>query len=885
METETVTGYVDHIIYRNAENGYTVLVLVVNEEELTCVGTFSDIAEGENIEAHGEYTEHATYGRQFKVVSFEEKEPEDEMAIERYLGSGAIHGIGLALAARIVRRFKKDTFRIIEEEPERLAEVKGISQRKAMEIADQVNAKRDLREAMIFLQQYGINMNLAVKIYNKYGGEIYSVLKENPYRMADDIDGVGFKTADEIAARVGIKTDSDFRIKSGIQYVLQQAAMDGHTYLPMEELTRRAVYLLGVESSQVEAHYMNLAMDRKIVMQLKDDITQIYANTFYYMEANTAAMLKQLDVTYDVPDIEIEAAIRNIEKKTEMELDEHQAEAVKEAVRNGLLVITGGPGTGKTTTINTIIKYFELEGMDIFLAAPTGRAAKRMSETTGYEARTIHRMLELNGGMDTGSTAGFERNERNPLETDVIIIDEMSMVDISLMYSLLKQLDVTYDVPDIEIEAAIRNIEKKTEMELDEHQAEAVKEAVRNGLLVITGGPGTGKTTTINTIIKYFELEGMDIFLAAPTGRAAKRMSETTGYEARTIHRMLELNGGMDTGSTAGFERNERNPLETDVIIIDEMSMVDISLMYSLLKAVVAGTRLILVGDVNQLPSVGPGSVLKDIIDSGAFHTVKLTKIFRQASTSDIIVNAHKINNGEEVSLDNKSMDFFFLKRYDADKIINVTLQLIKQKLPKFVNATEYDIQVLTPMRKGLLGVERLNGILQAYMNPADKSKREKEYRGTIFREGDKVMQIKNNYQIEWEIRTKFGLCVDKGMGIFNGDTGIIEEINDFAETMTISFDEGRKVEYPFKLLEELELAYAVTIHKSQGSEYPAVVIPLLSGPRMLMNRNLLYTAVTRAKKCVTIVGDEQTFYEMIQNNSQQRRYSGLRDRIVEETI
>lgn len=484
---------------------------------------------------------------------------------------------------------------------------------------------------------------------------------------------------------------------------------------------------------------MNLAMDRKIVMQLKDDITQIYANTFYYMEANTAAMLKQLDVTYDVPDIEIEAAIRNIEKKTEMQLDEHQVEAVKEAVRNGLLVITGGPGTGKTTTINTIIKYFELEGMDIFLAAPTGRAAKRMSETTGYEARTIHRMLELNGGMDTGSAAGFERNERNPLETDVIIIDEMSMVDISLMYSLL--------------------------------------------------------------------------------------------------------------------------------------------------KAVVAGTRLILVGDVNQLPSVGPGSVLKDIIDSGAFHTVKLTKIFRQASTSDIIVNAHKINNGEEVSLDNKSMDFFFLKRYDADKIINVTLQLIKQKLPKFVNATEYDIQVLTPMRKGLLGVERLNGILQAYMNPADKSKREKEYRGTIFREGDKVMQIKNNYQIEWEIRTKFGLCVDKGMGIFNGDTGIIEEINDFAETMTISFDEGRKVEYPFKLLEELELAYAVTIHKSQGSEYPAVVIPLLSGPRMLMNRNLLYTAVTRAKKCVTIVGDEQTFYEMIQNNSQQRRYSGLRDRIVEETI
>ncbi len=739
MGTETVTGYVDHIIYRNAENGYTVLVLVVDEEELTCVGTFLDIAEGENIEAHGEYTEHQTYGRQFKVDSFEQKEPEDEQAIERYLGSGAIHGIGLALAARIVRRFKKDTFRIIEEEPERLAEVKGISKRKAMEIADQVNAKKDLRAAMIFLQQYGINMNLAVKIYNKYGEEIYSVLKENPYRMADDIEGVGFKTADEIASRVGIKTDSDFRIRSGIQYVLQQASMDGHTYLPMEELTRRAEYLLGIEREHIEAHYMNLAMDRKIVMQQKNDVTQIFANTFYYMEANTAAMLRQLDVTYDVPDIEIEATIRKIEKKTKMDLDEHQAEAVKEAVRNGLLIITGGPGTGKTTTINTIIKYFELEGMDIFLAAPTGRAAKRMSETTGYEARTIHRMLELNGGRDQTSSAGFERNEQNPLETDVIIIDEMSMVDITLMYSLL--------------------------------------------------------------------------------------------------------------------------------------------------KAIAAGTRLILVGDVNQLPSVGPGSVLKDIIDSDVFHTVKLTKIFRQASTSDIIVNAHKINNGEEVSLDNKSMDFFFLKRYDADKIINVTLQLIKQKLPKFVDATEYDIQVLTPMRKGLLGVERLNGILQAYMNPPDKTKREKEYRGMIFREGDKVMQIKNNYQIEWEIRTKYGLCVDKGMGIFNGDTGIIEEISDFAETMTISFDEGRKVEYPFRLLDELELAYAVTIHKSQGSEYPAVVIPLLGGPRMLMNRNLLYTAVTRAKKCVTIVGSDETFSDMIKNNSQQKRYSGLRARITEATI
>lgn len=736
---ETVKGYVDHIIYRNAENGYTVLVLICDEEELTCVGVFSDIAEGENIEAVGEYTEHPTYGRQFKVSSFEEKAPEDEIAIERYLGSGAIKGIGIALAARIVRRFKEDTFRIIEEEPERLAEVKGISERKAMEIAEQVNAKKDLRQAMIFLQQYGINTNLAVKIYQTYGSEIYHILKENPYQLADDIEGVGFRTADEIASRVGIRTDSDFRIRSGVLYALLQASGEGHTYLPMEELTRRASVLLDIAPEHIEKHYMNLAMDRKIIMQQgkfgKDEaVTQIYAATFYYMEANTASLLKQLDVSYDVPEIEIEEQIRKIEKQTGMDLDEHQVEAVKEAVRNGLLIITGGPGTGKTTTINTIIRYFELEGMDIFLAAPTGRAAKRMSETTGFEARTIHRMLELNGGME-------------------------------------------------------------------------------------------GK---------------------------------------------------------AGFERNEQNPLETDVIIVDEMSMVDISLMYSLLKAIVAGTRLILVGDVNQLPSVGAGSVLKDIIDSGQFSTVKLTKIFRQASTSDIIVNAHKINRGEKVILDNKSMDFFFLKRYDADKIINVTLQLIKQKLPKFVDAGEYDIQVLTPMRKGLLGVERLNGILQMYLNPPDPKKREKEHNGTIFREGDKVMQVKNNYQLEWEIRSRYGLAIDKGTGIFNGDMGIVEEINDFAENMTISFDEGKKVEYSYKMLDELELAYAVTIHKSQGSEYPAVVIPLLTGPRMLMNRNLLYTAVTRAKKCVTIVGNDETFEMMIENNSEQKRYSGLRDRLTE---
>ncbi len=734
---EKLAGYVEHIIYRNTDNGYTVLNLVSGEEEITCVGIFAAITEGENIEATGDYTDHPTYGTQFKVVSFEEKAPEDEEAIERYLGSGAIKGIGLAMAARIVRRFKEDTFRIIEEEPERLAEIKGISERKAMEIASQVNEKRDLRQAMIFLQQFGITMNLAVKIYNRYGQEVYGILKENPYRLADDIEGVGFRTADDIAAKAGIRTDSDFRVRSGILYTLLQASGEGHTYLPKEELTAKTVELLGVDAPVIEKNYMDLAMERKIVMKQTSERTEIYASSFYYMEANTATMLRQLNISYDVADAEIEHRIHKIEKQTGMQLDEHQVSAVKEAVRNGLLVITGGPGTGKTTTINTIIRYFEMEGMDIFLAAPTGRAAKRMSETTGFQARTIHRMLELNGGVE----------------------------------------------------------------------------------------------------------------------------------------------------GSAGFERNESNPLETDVVIIDEMSMVDITLMNSLLKAVAAGTRLILVGDINQLPSVGPGSVLKDIIESGACNVVMLTKIFRQASTSDIIVNAHKINRGEEVSLDNKSMDFFFLKRYEADIIINVVLQLVKQKLPKFVDATPYDMQVLTPMRKGLLGVERLNGILQQYLNPPDRSKREKEHGDMIFREGDKVMQTKNNYQLEWEISTKFGLTVDKGMGIFNGDMGIIKEINDFAETMTVEFDEGRKVEYSFKLLDELELAYAITIHKSQGSEYPAVVIPLLNGPSMLMNRNLLYTAVTRARKCVTLVGNEKTFFQMIHNISQQKRYSGLCERLKEQQM
>lgn len=735
---ETITGYVEHIVYRNTDNGYTVLNLVCDGEEITCTGIFHIVNEGEMLAVTGEYVSHNTYGEQFKVSSYETKVLEDVVSIERYLGSGAIKGIGAALAARIVRRFGQDTFRIIEEEPERLAEIKGISERKAMEIAQQSEEKRELRQAMIFLQKYGISLSLSVKIYQTYGMNVYRIIQENPYQLADDMSGVGFKIADEIARRVGIHTDSDFRIRSGILYVLQQAAIDGHTCLPKDLLTERASELLQVEPAFVEKHYMDMGIERKLVLKEVEGILYIYAAVYYNMEANTAAMLRSLNVRYDVPDIEIDKQIRKIEKRTDLELDEIQKDAVKEAVRRGLLVITGGPGTGKTTTINAIIQYFEAEGMDIFLAAPTGRAAKRMSEATGYEARTIHRMLELNGNVD-------------------------------------------------------------------------------------------------------------------------------------------------EQGSHAGFERNERNPLETDVIIVDEVSMVDITLLYSLLKAVVYGTRLILVGDADQLPSVGPGCVLKDIIEADVCKVVRLKRIFRQASMSDIVVNAHKINGGEPIVLDNKSRDFFFLKRYDADVIISICIQLIQQKLPKYVDASPFDIQVLTPMRKGLLGVERLNVILQQYLNPPSPDKAEREQGQGIFREGDKVMQIKNNYQVEWEVLSRYGIPIEKGMGVFNGDMGVVKEINTFSETMTVEFEEGKTVEYPFKQLDELELAYAITVHKAQGSEYPAVVMPILSGPRMLMNRNLLYTAVTRAKKCVTVVGDDQFFQSMIQNNTQQRRYTGLKERLLEQ--
>lgn len=750
-----IKGYVERIIFSSGDSGHTILEIQLSNNEINrikeecpeeaadisdtmvCTGILYLIHPGEYVVFNGSFVVHPSYGLQFKVTSYEETKPEDLDTIERYLGSGAIKGIGPALASRIVRRFKEDTFKIIEERPEELAAIKGISTRMAMEIADQVAEKREMRKAMLFLGDLGIGMNLAVKIYKEYGEGLYDIIKTNPYKLADDIEGVGFKIADEIARNSGVELSSHFRIKSGIYYTLMQAVSNGHAYLPMIDLLERAENILCVHIEDHENILMDMIINRKITIRKIADVDVVYPTSLYNTELAVANKLMLLNEKYNVDDRKIGIDINIIEQEERIELDNLQKNAIVATAKNGVLVVTGGPGTGKTTTINSMIKYFEKKGCDILLAAPTGRAAKRMTEATGYDAQTIHRMLELSGVLSEDSTG-------------------------------------------------------------------------------------------------------------------------------------------------AVFERNEQNPLEADVIIIDEMSMVDIFLMNNLLKAVSEGTKLILVGDANQLPSVGPGNVLKDIIDSGKIEVVKLTKIFRQEEAGDIVVNAHKINKGEVFEIGPSSKEFPFIKRNDANAIINATVTLIREKLPKYTNSKVNDIQVLTPTRKGNLGVERLNEVLQSYLNPKSANKVEKELNGVIFREGDKVMQIKNNYKTPWEIRGRYGIVADEGLGVFNGDMGIVDNINLFTSELTVKFEDEKYVTYSFKEADELEHAYAVTVHKSQGSEYPAVVLPLLDGPRMLMNRNILYTAVTRAKKCICIVGSADTFYEMVSNENEQKRYSSLAIRIKE---
>ena len=733
---ETVRGTIEHIIYRNEDNGYTVFSLSMKGKELTCVGYLDSADAGMTIDAEGQMTEHPIYGRQFKVTGISVHVPETTEEIEKYLASGAIKGIGKAMAARIVRTFGEDTLRIMEEEPERLAEIRGISKSGAQKIAEQVARETGMRKAMLFLQKFEISHELAVKIYKAYGEKLYEIMQTNPYKLAEDIEGVGFLKADRIASRVGISSDSEYRMKSGILYTLLNASQEGSVYLPQDVLFYRAGQLLMADEELLAHALADLAIDHKVVLKRKDNEVIVYAGRYYYLESDTAKMLLDLNVPMDVSD---------------------------EEIASGLMA--------------------DGDGQDI--------------------------------------------------------------------------------LP-------------------EEEQLACVKEAARHGVFIMTGGPGTGKTTTINQIIYYFRSKKKDILLAAPTGRAARRMTEATGYEAQTIHRMLEVSGTDEGSGVNSFGRNEENPLDADVVIIDEMSMVDISLMHALLCALTPGTHLILAGDVDQLPSVGPGSVLRDMIASGAFSCITLTKIFRQAQTSDIVINAHKINRGEEISFDNHSRDFFFLSRSDANRIISNMIQLIRDMLPGYVGAPWSEIQVLTPMRKGALGVERLNRILQEYLNPPSPDKKEKAYGDRLFRTGDKVMQIRNNYQIPWEIRGRYNIPVEHGEGIFNGDMGTIREFQDMSQSVLIEFDDGKFVDYPYAGLDELELSYAITIHKSQGSEYPAVILPILTGPGMLMNRNLLYTAVTRARKCVVILGSREAVLSMIANEMKTKRYTSLKERICE---
>lgn len=797
---EKFKAYVERIIYRNTENGYTVLCAEENGCETVCVGVFRFIEPGEFMEFTGEFVFHPNYGEQFKVSEYETIMPDDAVAIERYLSSGAIKGIGKVTAKRIMEKFGEDALRIIDEEPERLAEIKGISRSKAQEIAAQMEEKKDLRKALMFLGSLGISNTLAVKIYNQYQNAVYDIIRENPYQLADDITGIGFRKADEIAYQAGISPDSDFRIRSCILYELVQASSEGHVYLPDDILKQRCLKTLRpntvdevaeITEDDIERNIMDLAIESRLI--IKTDETSAYA---------------------------------------------------KPAGRS---------------------------------SAPIAPGENEFSETEDSSFAPGDFLSADAAFPENGETAGAgSPNGRRHIYHSLYYYTEAGIA------GMLHNIDLKGRLPEEQILSRIRKIEEASGIELDELQREAVIQAANSGILIITGGPGTGKTTTINAIIKYFEQDYKEILLAAPTGRAAKRITEATGCEAKTIHRMLDLSGELeDTSAGARFDRNEDNPLEADVVIIDEMSMVDMFLMSALLRAIEPGTRLILAGDVDQLPSIGPGNVLRDMIDSERFRTVKLTKIFRQAEESDIVVNAHKINRGEQIDLRPDSHDFIFIKRDNVQAVLSTVLGLIRDKLPDYVGADRSEIQVLSPAKKGPLGIEYFNRFLQASLNPASGRKAEIPAGSSVFREGDKVMHIKNNYEIDWEMRTKSGFVYEQGKGVFNGDIGVITKINEHTRMLEVRFDDGKYVIYNFDLLEELVLAYATTIHKAQGSEYPAVILPLLSGPPLLMNRNILYTAVTRAKQCVCVVGTEDAVNRMIRNVREQKRYSGLKSRIL----
>ncbi len=730
---ETVEGLIESIIYANEQNGYTVCELRSGRKLITVVGYMPEINEGETLKVNGVWVNHQDYGQQLKAEYFERVLPTEISAIERYLASGVIKGIGAKTAKRIVELFGKETFSILEFEPERLETIKGMTHKKAMAVSEIFKAQQGMRTVTMFFQKYGISALYASKIYKLYGANSIDEIKGNPYKLTDEKIGIGFKTADKMAVAVGIDRVSKFRIQSGVKYVLSRAAMDGNTYLPQTLLLNLSSELLGVRLEEIE--------DVLVLLALEDSI---------YVEKNT----------------------------------DNEAR--------------------------------------IYLSA-------------------------------------FQQAELG-------ICNRLKMMSLC-----------TLELEDIKLNAKIKTIEETEGIQLAKKQKEAIIKALKSRVMVITGGPGTGKTTIIKCILSLLQEEGLKTLLAAPTGRAAKRMSEATGFEAKTLHRLLEMAYSPDSDKPV-FNRGEDNPIDADIIIVDEMSMVDTLLMYYLLKAIETGTRLILVGDMDQLPSVGAGRVLADIIESQQIDTVKLDEIFRQAQESMIVVNAHRINAGEYPKINIKGKDFFFMKKNSGEDIVSAIVDLCDRRLPQSYGYNSIkDIQVLTPTKKGSIGVINLNNALQQVLNPSQKGKAEKTVRDFVLREGDRVMQIKNNYSLKWIDINNSNI---KGEGVFNGDMGIISKIDEDMKVVTVEFDDDRVADYDYDLLDELQLSYAITIHKSQGSEFPVVIIPMYSMPPMLMNRNLLYTAVTRAKTLVILVGWDSIMCKMVDNKKENERYSALKDKL-----
>ena len=722
-----LTGTVKAIIYRSEDTGFTVLELT-NEagEDMTAIGEMPLAGVGERVELTGQWTEHKTYGRQFRAETCKTLAPATLTALKNYLASGLIKGVGESTAQAIVQTFGMETLDVLEKEPARLAEVPGIGQIRAQTIGASYGAQLGLRDIMLGLQKYGVTIGQAMKLYKIYGELCLAKIEENPYRLIDDVEGIGFKTADAIARNGGVEPDAPYRLRAGLKYTLQWARQEGHTYLPREKLVEVAAGLLQAEIAPVERTLTELLLEGQLIQE-------------------------------------------------------------------------------------------QLPGEDgIFLPG--------MFRT---EQDCALRLLRLQGQS-------------------------------------------ALDNPFFRPKAQIARLEQQLDITLAPAQRQAVELALKAGALVITGGPGTGKTTILRFVITLLEEMGTEYALCAPTGRAAKRMGEATGRDASTIHRLLEYSYGE-----GGFGRNAENTLLADVVIVDEMSMVDVPLMAALLRALAPGTRLIMVGDSDQLPSVGPGNVLRDMVDSGQIPVVRLTEIFRQSGRSAIVTNAHRINEGQMPILEGLE-DFGFEPMEEQEAVIRRLIALNSGKAAK-LDAQEplQDIQVLAPMKKGPLGVYNLNKRLQEALNPPAHKKKERKYGDVVFREGDKVMQIKNDYRLAWT-RSLPHQPPEMGEGVYNGDLGTIMSIDLYDQTLEVLFDDGRSAVYSFSMLEELELAYCISIHKSQGSEFPIVLLPLLGGPPMLLNRNLLYTAVTRARHMVCILGRQSCIQQMVRNNQVKRRYSGL---------